>query len=834
MSMSLFGKICEGIINEIDASKAYERFYTSIPKEDFYRITGGETNIDKFVQFILNAVRDDDYSVDKAAEIVKAFKEADPLIRQNIINGFNNGEYVSPDEIAIDLEYLKNGGVVNKNKFAKEGLVVLAKDDKWTITCTTNYLANTHYFGYTKWCTASDRAGRYDGYEMFKRYTDGGDHILIQATSNADKNETYQMEVARPNQQFSNFEYADGSYFEQVCNKEDDSISGTKVVNEIVGDILRNVLDDTEKTMFCVKQQQSQWENEEKYQAKQTKIIQIKKEKLAKEIDKKRVKLQMKADEKNAAVDTSTEKYWDEVVAKKLYENVDFLQKIYNATVKLGEVEDEQERLKIVESANFMLALDRSCVMKCTDFYVYKFRISLLEGPKWRVEDFWGDYGLRDCKLSYSLDYTRENKMLLFALTSKDRRDGAKLLKIICHTEPGDDGYNMDYSSIDGSIYGDELDNRYMAITGLKDGDIILDVKTSEIYNYGKYDPSDSRQYKPVRVMKLYGKLCFISRNGSYGTPHCLVIVNSPEDIVVEHDSDRFLVNNGGGLLLDKKEGFLQLVYRVGEPQDFRIDKEIAAKTSDCWKSDLENYIYFVFKDSTENVLHAEQGAAEFVFGNNSSDVEVYETENAITSSAKKNGKRVIIKYFPDDGNYYLEDARTGANFGKCDKYGVTEKEKLGDYNMKKYWKGYSPEQQAQMDKMWADRKADTESDGSEAMKAWDDYDTKRYPQDSYHLGKEHAAQLGKGDDYGKDHWQGRVGLKDPAAWFTPGRPRTVRTTDFDRDFYKIGTNGKPLEQPWRDEDEVPAKFAEYPEEELSEAVNKIKSLFGRMGLLEG
>ena len=312
--MSLFGKICEGIINEIDAGKAYERFYNSIPREDYYRITGGETNIDKFVQFVLNAVRDDEYSVDKAREVVKTFKEADPLIRQNIINNFNNGEYDTPDEILIDIDYLKNGGVVNKNKFAKEGLVTLAKDENWTITCTTNYLANTHYFGYTSWCTASDRAGRYDGYEMFRRYTDGGSHILIQATSNADKNKTYQMEIARPHRPFSEFDYPNDDFFEQVCDKEDNSISGTRVVNEIVGDILREVLDDTEKMMFCVNQQRDQWEHEEKYQNKQTKIIEYKKKKLAKEIEKKRAKFEAKVNEKNKSIDTNTEKYWDEIV----------------------------------------------------------------------------------------------------------------------------------------------------------------------------------------------------------------------------------------------------------------------------------------------------------------------------------------------------------------------------------------------------------------------------------------------------------------------------------------------------------------------------------------
>ena len=491
-------------------------------------------------------------------------------------------------------------------------------------------------------------------------------------------------------------------------------------------------------------------------------------------------------------------------------------------------MEDPREQIKLLESTKFVLPLNRNTIYNVNGNQVLKFGLYLINGPKWRVKDFWGDYGLMDCRMEYSLDYSKSLKMYFIVLANND-----KIIKVLTHSEPGSDCDEACFSTIDGSLCGEETNNRYVTLLGFNGGDCILDCKTAALYRYGDYDSGASRGNRPSRVINFGGKLLFVSRTDGLGVPRCLILVNSPEDIVVEHHSKRFLFSNDSSLLLDKETGLLQAIYDEGYYQTATLSQEIAENTKECWKSDLENFIYFDFKDGKENVFFINGEESDFIFGNNSDDVSVYQNHRLVIGRYKKLGKRVRIEYSVDTKKYELKDDSTFSSFGECDKYGVTEKEKLGDYNMKKYWKGYSPEQQAQMDTMWTDRKNSLESDGSEAMKAWDDYDTKRYPEDSYNLGRNHAEILGKGEGYGKDHWQGRVGLKDPADWFSPGRSRTVHDTDFYRDFYKVGTNGKPLEQPWRDEDEVHANFAEYPEEpeEVYEAVNKIKSLLDRMGL---
>ena len=79
--MGLFNLIFESVINEIRSEDAYARFYNSIPKDVYDAITGGQENIDKFIQFFLNCVRDKKSSADEAVEAINAFKEADQLVK---------------------------------------------------------------------------------------------------------------------------------------------------------------------------------------------------------------------------------------------------------------------------------------------------------------------------------------------------------------------------------------------------------------------------------------------------------------------------------------------------------------------------------------------------------------------------------------------------------------------------------------------------------------------------------------------------------------------------------------------------------------------------------
>ena len=51
--------------------------------------------------------------------------------------------------------------------------------------------------------------------------------------------------------------------------------------------------------------------------------------------------------------------------------------------------------------------------------------------------------------------------------------------------------------------------------------------------------------------------------------------------------------------------------------------------------------------------------------------------------------------------------------------------------------------------------------------------------------------------------------------------------------WYRIGKDGKPIDQPWYDEDEIPARLSDRVanEQKVNESYNKMKSIWDRMGL---
>ena len=51
--------------------------------------------------------------------------------------------------------------------------------------------------------------------------------------------------------------------------------------------------------------------------------------------------------------------------------------------------------------------------------------------------------------------------------------------------------------------------------------------------------------------------------------------------------------------------------------------------------------------------------------------------------------------------------------------------------------------------------------------------------------------------------------------------------------WYRIGRDGKPIDQPWYDEDEIPANLSDriVREQKIANGLNKMRSLWDRMGL---
>lgn len=169
----MFKYIVESVLNEIDAKNAYQ-YYNEIPEKDFFDIVslyGGK--YDNFIKFLMDSIKNGISDVAEAKEIVKRYKETnDNNIRILIKNKIKNNEYYLPIEILEEISFFSKFGLVTEKSLSDEGFLNIYEDNKYKITFTATYNANHHYFNScTTWCTASDRKGRYDGYQMFDQYS---------------------------------------------------------------------------------------------------------------------------------------------------------------------------------------------------------------------------------------------------------------------------------------------------------------------------------------------------------------------------------------------------------------------------------------------------------------------------------------------------------------------------------------------------------------------------------------------------------------------------------------------------------------------------------------
>lgn len=194
------------ILSEIRAVDAYNKFYSMIPRHIYDRITGintgnsifgtnnpqnEEVNLTPFIKYVLDWVRK------KVEEFEETYQNMGQVYNQairlgNIYTSSSNESAKKMLDVCAKQDYfgfLKNEsgnidiseiqdlvsqytkGIQNVNKITSDGYIEMYKDENVIITCTLTYEANCHYYGHTKWCTASDLLGEYDGYKMFIQYT---------------------------------------------------------------------------------------------------------------------------------------------------------------------------------------------------------------------------------------------------------------------------------------------------------------------------------------------------------------------------------------------------------------------------------------------------------------------------------------------------------------------------------------------------------------------------------------------------------------------------------------------------------------------------------------
>ena len=878
--MGLFGEIYRGVLNEIKADDAYNRFYSNMPREDFDAIVGGQQNIDKFVQFFLNCVRDGKSTAGEAVAALSMFKNADELVKQNVKKMMEDGEYDDAEDVSESIKHFSNGGgVLSKKTFSKEGYVKVAENERWLVTCTTNYQANTDIFGKlgVKWCTASDRGGNYDGFRMFKGYTNEAALIQFRWKGKVSAESTNDYEPLETGEEGFVGEKIPYNYqLIQVAAKMPDEEGSLRVLGNgglcdftnhqlsrstlwsIVGEKMYQILEDESIMGKLIQMTSDMREKEEEFQNYTDRSIARKKERRQALAVAKFEKLQKSCEEKLEKKKNFIKSKWDEFVKGKKYEDEEFLKDIIN--VNWNRVRPNNGGEQFVADHNYVLAQTQVIGNK-HDMVVIKptlgfYKMAML---------YDNEQGLPDAKIDfppYQNPTSFDEFGAVYMICEYLGKNNYKPVYSIGYVEGNSKlsrGWSV-HTRGDDDIENDD----FLCLRFVKDGGFnyyLYDVKAGSLMDTGKIAPIDgypmgndnyilvnSAEYKYELYWYAQGKngLKPVLENVAYATSFDtqIVLVNDDKksQTIVCDTGDRYKVNT-----MDK-------IVSIDKKQMTRYYVPI------CLSKDGRSGFNGLFL-----------GSGELIFGFNSRSPIGYTGQDSCFSvmrSGSKQGSKVV---FYQGGKYFV---REGNPFGgkikeePCDKYGKTEKERLSDRNMEKYWKGYSPEVQKQMDDMWDERNG-KDSDGSEAMKDWNDDDAylfnfkKNNPyMQNLDWDKKLYTTLQNGID--SDEWKDAYyGEKDPEAhdkeWdrlWAPGheymkKPRDERepgwltkfvnsidnnpAPDFMRrnPYYRVDKHGKAIDQPWYDEDEIPAVPSDrvIRESKTDDALDRIKSILDRMGL---
>ena len=849
--MSWLKTIYESIINEISAEDAYNRFYSSIPREDYDKILDGDPAPDKFVQFILNCVRDGKNDANEAAGAIKLFKSADALVKQNILNKFRAGEYDDVFDIISDIRYFsEGGGIVSRKKFAKEGYIKIKENERWVATCTTNYMANNHYFGNSHWCTASDRMGRYDGYRMFVNYTlDHGSSILIQFMWKGKVKKENEDEPESLDDIPDNAFHGDDGYvypeipeeyrgfqvqlsrrlsIGQICNFFDESMYDEDL-KRWIGTEMYDVLSDEDVYNWLWKRTDEQAGKEKVYQKKIDITIEKKKERRWRQQEERKRNLQAECDEANAAQKERAIALWNEFVSNKEYENPEIVKILADRDINSEYHERTlDERIANLEKTKYACIVN----LQVSENDIAIAKVNPILGKRKYVD--YNDNDEYEIFVDESSDRVADDNIVII-LNDSDT-DNPTLIKAFKFDSPTLDireisKYGQRWGAYERRFYKIAAYNSVYCEDETCDGGIFYD---SELNKYIGFD-GEHNYYSYMDISE--DKYLFFTGDKVCGNKYFMYNPKTGEmKPWTKGDPLVSVWGWGDGFSLYQNDSNVQSIYPTNYPNLKGMVIPTRKPIASVGIFPGNKYLLIVHQDETQNAFHL--GDSEMLFGIDGGRVDGWDGEHFI-SVVRVNRESFILGYneTPDDKGItgYWRTSRNRDEKIPCDKYGETKKEKIAKRNFADWQKngGHSPEAKAQMEKMWADRMGDDyDYSGKKAMDAWNDDDLGR---DKYGIQKSMLSVLPDElkphfPDDGKEY--DRFGIVDRGGGKNSD-PNNV--WDATPHFYRIARNGQPIDQPWNSEDEIPANLSDrvVREQKIHESFNKMKSIWDRMGLNE-
>lgn len=326
----MFNSIVESVLNEISANDAYEKFYSSLPRDNFFGVVNKYGKFDNLMKLIMTSIKDGDSDFNEANSFVDAYLTVDNNVRAEFMRRFQSGEYEALPDAYFDLINLAKNGVESESRLAKSGYIKIYEDENCIITCTLTYSANHHFFGgSTSWCTASDRLGRFDGWIMFLKYTFdknvGKEYSSQKINFDEVKAGLIQyISKTKPKLKFQFQVYRNGE-IGLICDENDFSVCESRVpdymtVHEI---LLKNSARVVDETIKMLKIENNYIYNREKFNEKKKQVLQ-------KRIEKKYELLSQKAEKFNIQKLMFLDKKYNEIINSNLLKDYNFISELAN------------------------------------------------------------------------------------------------------------------------------------------------------------------------------------------------------------------------------------------------------------------------------------------------------------------------------------------------------------------------------------------------------------------------------------------------------------------------------------------------------------------------
>lgn len=894
--MSWLNQIYESVLTEITADEAYPRFYQQkMSREDFDRILDGH-EVDKFYRFFLDCVRDGKSSVEEAVHAIRKFESCDnSVVKQRIIEKVRNNQYEAVIDLDSDLNYFLNGGTITSRKqFAKDGYYTLGKTDRWLVTCTTNYTANNHYYGKSHWCTASDRFGKYDGYHYFRSYSgldrypaDSEDRKIyvqfrwmgkvIEGMTKEqqrdwhpsdidifDHEKGYLGEELSPRYCMFQVTVDMNGNFGQNCDFLDITSNDTmpKFVGQEGLEIARNV----EKVRALGKIMAEQDEPEQLYQKTLEPAIKAKKERQRQNYRRIYSEVENQCDEINRQKTEYVKRKWDEFVSNKMYESPEIMSEIEKRYFNEGEDDAEEVTDETLERTYFVHADTIKRYANNDDgTSVYIMYFHPVMGKRAYPKDDTEDYGHPIINLDYYVN-TDDLGIRQYGV-SVYKRNGANFELIETEINSTIEGpYDISMSDVDYEqndcgfsyirSYNERLNSEKVLIIDNKDGFTFEITRSCLEYGIGIGNENYIfYRYSEEGDWVLYNRNTHLTHKYT-DEEASLRVFNYQECVAIGHDGKEYIYSRAFGW-----NGIqLPITGKLLYVSKFECEGKLFYELQYLKKADDSNSraLNAMFDGEKELVFGVDGARGHLVIDEDYGDGEYYppcqNCHGEYIEIKLKKGKyanrrgdfadtrdSAYLRYYPQDDKYMVS---FGSKWEECDKYGRTEKEIRADRYLKDFQDkgGYSPEQQAQMEKMWADR----EGNGEDALKAWNDADIgrDRDPYAGWGGNEREMPDEYSDDDFFRsiqqftnpsDKWRGYMLRKDPEAYAKGFRDWWGGADDFKEKvganpWYRIGPDGKPIDQPWNDEDEVPANPSDRVVRE-SKIPSKLISIWNRLGI---